>query len=204
MIKLGSFFHTFHLGKVEAVFHLRCAYVPHLRANVYAPSSNGLSPYRGTVRSPSYIFCYTSSVHILCFCFNVEHFFPSTLLMIHILARQYLWVKGLQFIVLQNMQSGKKMTKCKLCDFLHHIISGLTVRMGFSSSLQGDSAHEALITRQDAELRLLENMKRCALHCLGQLWVNIMFRCITLRVKCDREYSIALNSVVLQVRFLHC
>ena len=33
--------------------------------------------------------------------------------------------------------------------------------MGFSSSLQGDSAHEALITRQDAELRLLENMKRC-------------------------------------------
>jgi len=56
--------------------------------------------------------------------------------------------------------------------------------MGFSSSLQGDSAHEALITRQDAELRLLENMKRC----------------ITLRVKCDREYSIALNSVVLQAQ----
>ena len=56
--------------------------------------------------------------------------------------------------------------------------------MGFSSSLQGDSAHEALLTRQDAELRLLENMKRC----------------ITLRVKCDREYSIALNSVVLQAQ----
>lgn len=56
--------------------------------------------------------------------------------------------------------------------------------MGFSSSLQGDSAHEALLTRQDAEIRLLENMKRC----------------ITLRVKCDREYSIALNSVVLQAQ----
>ena len=73
--------------------------------------------------------------------------------------------------------------------------------MGFSSSLQGDSAHEALITRQDAELRLLENMKRCIVHCLGQFLINIMFRCITLRVKCDREYSIALNSVVLQVEF---
>jgi len=56
--------------------------------------------------------------------------------------------------------------------------------MGFSSSLQGEAAHEALISRQDAELRLLENMKRC----------------LTLRVKCDREYAIALNSVVLQAQ----
>ena len=46
------------------------------------------------------------------------------------------------------------------------------------------AAHEALISRQDAELRLLENMKRC----------------LTLRVKCDREYAIALNSVVLQAQ----
>ena len=55
--------------------------------------------------------------------------------------------------------------------------------MGFSSSLQGEAAHEALISRQDAELRLLDNMKRC----------------LSLRVKCDREYAIALNTVVLQV-----
>lgn len=55
--------------------------------------------------------------------------------------------------------------------------------MGFSSSLQGEAAHEALISRQDAELRLVENMKRC----------------LSLRVKCDREYAIALNTVVLQV-----
>ena len=41
--------------------------------------------------------------------------------------------------------------------------SGPTIKMGFSSSLQGDSAHEALITRQDAELRLLENMKRLSI-----------------------------------------
>ena len=55
--------------------------------------------------------------------------------------------------------------------------------MGFSSSLQGEAAHEGLISRQDAELRLLDNMKRC----------------LSLRVKCDREYAIALNTVVLQV-----
>jgi hypothetical protein len=29
--------------------------------------------------------------------------------------------------------------------------------MGFSSSLQGETAHEALLARQDAELRLLGN-----------------------------------------------
>lgn len=56
--------------------------------------------------------------------------------------------------------------------------------MGFSSSLQGETAHEALLARQDAELRLLENMKRC----------------LTLRIKCDREYAIALNAMVLQAQ----
>jgi len=56
--------------------------------------------------------------------------------------------------------------------------------MGFSSSLQGEAAHEALVARQDAELRLLENMKRC----------------LSLRIKCDREYAIALNTVVLQAQ----
>jgi len=56
--------------------------------------------------------------------------------------------------------------------------------MGFSSSLQGEAAHEALIARQDAELRLLENMKRC----------------LSVRIKCDREYAIALNTVVLQAQ----
>jgi len=56
--------------------------------------------------------------------------------------------------------------------------------MGFSSSLQGETAHEALLARQDAELRLLENMKRC----------------LALRIKCDREYAIALNTVILQAQ----
>jgi len=54
--------------------------------------------------------------------------------------------------------------------------------MGFSSSLQGATSHDAILQRVDAELRLLENMKRC----------------LTARVKADREYAIALNSFVLQ------
>ena len=57
--------------------------------------------------------------------------------------------------------------------------------MGFSSALQGASSHDAILSRVDAELRLLENMKRC----------------LTARVKADREYAIALNSFVLQVCF---
>lgn len=50
--------------------------------------------------------------------------------------------------------------------------------MGFSSALQGKSAHDALLSRQDAELRLLEVMKRCLLQ----------------KVKCDKEYAIALTT----------
>lgn len=50
--------------------------------------------------------------------------------------------------------------------------------MGFSSALQGKSAHDALLTRQDAELRLLEVMKRCLLQ----------------KVKCDKDYSIAITA----------
>ncbi|XP_055324425.1 tyrosine-protein kinase Fer isoform X3 [Sitodiplosis mosellana] len=47
--------------------------------------------------------------------------------------------------------------------------------MGFSS---GKSAHDALLSRQDAELRLLEIMKRCLLQ----------------KVKCDKEYAVALTA----------
>lgn len=54
--------------------------------------------------------------------------------------------------------------------------------MGFSSCLQGRTAHEALLQRQDAEIRLLENMRRCLVN----------------KVKCDREYAIALSSVASQ------
>lgn len=55
--------------------------------------------------------------------------------------------------------------------------------MGFSSALQGQASHEALLSRQDAEIRLLENMRRC----------------LALRVKADRDYAMALNSFVMQV-----
>lgn len=54
--------------------------------------------------------------------------------------------------------------------------------MGFSSALQGRAAHEALLVRQDAELRLMETMKRC----LAQ------------KVKCDKDYAIALSTVAQQ------
>ncbi|XP_023012456.2 tyrosine-protein kinase Fer isoform X2 [Leptinotarsa decemlineata] len=54
--------------------------------------------------------------------------------------------------------------------------------MGFSTNLQGKIAHEALLSRQDAELRLLESMKRC----------------IVMKVKCDRDYAVALSSVASQ------
>lgn len=54
--------------------------------------------------------------------------------------------------------------------------------MGFSSALQGRAAHEALLSRQDAELRLLDIMKRCLLQ----------------KAKCDKEYSIALLAVTQQ------
>lgn len=54
--------------------------------------------------------------------------------------------------------------------------------MGFSSLVQGRAAHEALLLRQDAEIRLLETMKRC----------------LASKVKCDREYALALSSVANQ------
>uniref|UniRef100_U5EPN0 Tyrosine-protein kinase n=1 Tax=Corethrella appendiculata TaxID=1370023 RepID=U5EPN0_9DIPT len=54
--------------------------------------------------------------------------------------------------------------------------------MGFSSALQGRAAHEALLIRQDTELRLLETMKRC----------------LTQKAKCDKEYAVSLTSVAQQ------
>ena len=36
-----------------------------------------------------------------------------------------------------------------------------TKKMGFSSALQGPASHDAILLRIDAELRLLENMRRC-------------------------------------------
>ncbi|XP_070137051.1 tyrosine-protein kinase Fer isoform X3 [Drosophila bipectinata] len=55
-------------------------------------------------------------------------------------------------------------------------------RMGFSSALQSRAAHEALIVRQDAELRLMETMKRS----------------IQLKAKCDKEYATQLTAVAQQ------
>ncbi|CAH0559325.1 unnamed protein product [Brassicogethes aeneus] len=54
--------------------------------------------------------------------------------------------------------------------------------MGFSVHLQGKIAHEALLSRQDAEIRLMDSMKR---------W-------IVNKVKCDRDYAISLSSTAAQ------
>ncbi|XP_067142993.1 tyrosine-protein kinase Fer-like [Centruroides vittatus] len=56
--------------------------------------------------------------------------------------------------------------------------------MGFAADMQEKASHEALVALQDAELRLLENMKKC----------------LTLRIKCDRDYANALNSVCIQAQ----
>ncbi|XP_011305434.1 tyrosine-protein kinase Fps85D isoform X1 [Fopius arisanus] len=54
--------------------------------------------------------------------------------------------------------------------------------MGFSTSLQGQASHEALLGRQDAEIKLLETMKRC----------------LTSKVKSDREYASTISSLSSQ------
>lgn len=54
--------------------------------------------------------------------------------------------------------------------------------MGFSTSLQGQAAHEALLGRQDAEIKLLETMRRC----------------LTTKVKSDREYASTISSLSIQ------
>ncbi|XP_037077411.1 tyrosine-protein kinase Fer-like isoform X3 [Pollicipes pollicipes] len=58
------------------------------------------------------------------------------------------------------------------------------LRMGFSSALQGRASHEALLSRQDCELRLMDTIRRC----------------LQLRVKCDREYAAGLTQVVAQAQ----
>ena len=54
--------------------------------------------------------------------------------------------------------------------------------MGFSTNLQGRGAHEALLARQDAEVRLLETMRRC----------------VAAKARCDRDYASALAQVATQ------
>ncbi|XP_066594620.1 tyrosine-protein kinase Fer isoform X1 [Prorops nasuta] len=54
--------------------------------------------------------------------------------------------------------------------------------MGFSTSLQGQASHEALLARQEAEIKLLETMRRC----------------LTTKVKSDREYASTICSLTTQ------
>ena len=52
--------------------------------------------------------------------------------------------------------------------------------MSFGTELQSRSAHEALLAAQDAEIHILETIKKS----------------ITQRIKCDRDYAIALSAIV--------
>ena len=52
--------------------------------------------------------------------------------------------------------------------------------MGFGTELQGSSSHEALLTLQDNEIRVLENIRKC----------------LSMRIKCDRDYSAQLSQMV--------
>lgn len=54
--------------------------------------------------------------------------------------------------------------------------------MGVSVHFQDKEVHDGLICRQDAEIRLLEIMKKC----------------ITNKIKCDRDYATAVSSVAYQ------
>ncbi|XP_045496190.1 tyrosine-protein kinase Fer isoform X2 [Colias croceus] len=54
--------------------------------------------------------------------------------------------------------------------------------MGYTSSGAGRAAHEALLARQDAELRLMETMKRS----------------LQAKMKSDREYALALSAAAAQ------
>ena len=56
--------------------------------------------------------------------------------------------------------------------------------MGFSTNLQGQASHEALLGRQEAEIKLLETMRRC----------------LTMKVKSDREYASTICSLSAQGR----
>jgi len=58
------------------------------------------------------------------------------------------------------------------------LVSG---KMGFSTELQGHGAHEVLLQRQDAELRLLDTMRRC----------------LASKLKCDREFASGVAGVAV-------
>ena len=52
--------------------------------------------------------------------------------------------------------------------------------MGFGTDLQGQASHEALLKLQDTEMQLLECIKKC----------------VTLRIRSDREYTSALSAML--------
>lgn len=73
------------------------------------------------------------------------------------------------------------------CRWKRHIAGlireiAIYLKMGFSTSLQGQASHEALLARQDAEIKLLETMRRC----------------LTSKIKSDRDYASTISSLAVQ------
>lgn len=52
--------------------------------------------------------------------------------------------------------------------------------MAFGTELQGQKSHEVLLALQDAEIRMLETVKKYVVQ----------------RIKCDRDYALALSSII--------
>lgn len=66
--------------------------------------------------------------------------------------------------------------------FIQLVVSLVLVDMGYAGSGAGRAAHEALNARLDAELRLMETMKRS----------------LQAKMKSDREYALALSAAASQ------
>lgn len=101
------------------------------------------------------------------------------------------WLKLIRFTSVSSMsrqqiEVGKwiiiKNTVLKIAVGIYVWFGYSNKEMGFSTSLQGQASHEALLGRQDAEIKLLETMRRC----------------LTTKVKSDREYASTISSLTLQ------
>lgn len=77
------------------------------------------------------------------------------------------------FNSLRKVKQTSEKSEKKLC-----AKTKLDTTMGFSA-LQGKGVHEALLARQDAEIRLIETMRRC----------------LSQKAKYDRDYATAMVNV---------
>jgi hypothetical protein len=80
--------------------------------------------------------------------------------------------------IVKNDEKFEKSLKERKKIFVVEKLCVNSTTMGFSA-LQGKGVHEALLARQDAEIRLIETMRRC----------------LSQKAKCDRDYATTLVNV---------